>query len=342
MQALPEDDDLSDEEVTVGASSSNAPPGEDHSEAPGARSPAGSGDGAQPPSEGEELAEGQQSPEPLLERRKEPSCPGTLLVSTGSALGSRITMLGGMLAHPCIGVYPYREGPAETIVAAQQAPPVAWERLPRAFHSGLERLGVEQGDLELFFVVTDVSRGAVARARALNVVHHPWCYPSAKPGKTAGSGRHWHVGIHAPPGGGIQTGVAGGRPRGAGPRQRDADPESGAHDSLVPASVHVHPGARGELCCSPNNVRISLPPEAPRPGDLAVFWAACVQDKRERPRACVSLHWLARGAEAAKSMAALAQESPCLGAFLEAAAGQLGKSSAPVRAATAALDSPEL
>jgi len=268
----------------------------------------------------------------VLSRAKEPSCPGTLLVAAGGPLGECITMLGGMLAHPCVGCYPYREGPAPTIVAAQLSAGNGG-CVPAAMRRALAKVGAVEA-FDLFFIVSDVSKGGFARASAFNIVHHPWCFPKVNPGQTIGTGSGWVVGLHVPAGGGLSSEpVSRVRP---GARQKDADPTGATLDALERTSVFVHPGFGGALCCSPNNVRVGM--RRPSPVPVATLWAACARGAgTTKPlRSCVSVHWLVADAVVARNLAAVATEACTLREFLHAAAAELGPETAPVVAATVA------
>lgn len=271
---------------------------------------------------------------PLLSICKEPSCPGTLLVAAGVPLGERITMLGGMLAHPCVGCYPYRDGPAPTIVAAQLSAGTGGG-IPLAVRRSLAKLGADY-TFDFFFIVSDVSKHGLARAAAFNIVHHPWCFPKVAPGQTIGTGAGWMVGLHVPSGGGLEP-EAGPRMGSRGARRRDCDPTGAALDILEPTSVFVHPGFGGTLCCSPNNVRVGL--KRPSAVPVATVWATCARGNgtAKAPRACVSLHWLVASAPIATALTSAATEAATLQDFFGIASSVLEPHSAPLTAvATAA------
>lgn len=271
----------------------------------------------------------------ILELRKQPSCMGSLLASaTKVPLGERVTMLGGMLAHPSVGVYPYRGGPASTIAAVHFQAPGETASLPEVIQQNLAK-HLHGGTLDMFFVVSDMSTGGFANSTAVNIMHHPWCYPHVQSRQTAGAGRLWHVGVHVPKGGGAHV-HATVRPTAS--RRRDAEPESAKADVLAPTSVHVHPGTGGELCCSPNNVRLLLD-RGTGHAPVAVAWAVCVDDAvrpaaagartggRAVPRACVSLHWLVLDAQTAKNLASFTDEAATVRDFVELALEHLGRES---------------
>jgi len=273
----------------------------------------------------------------LLQRKKEPSCPGSLLVSTGSPLGESITMLGGMLAHPYIGIYPYRDGPAETIVAARLAAPGTGVNFPADLRSVVEE-NCSANSLDLIFIVSNISAKVFENAVTFNVVHHPWCYPHAKPGESVGANDAWQIGLHVPEGGEALTSTVTKRAGQPALQQRDADPESAVIDSLAPTRVFVHPGGRGELCCSPNNVRVKLvSPKLP----IAVLWVVCTKPReKKKSRSCVSLHWLISDSKLAKTLATAADEATCLGEFLATATSELGSEAPAVREASVAFGVP--
>merc|ERR1740121_1231586 len=266
----------------------------------------------------------------FAEMPKEQSCPGTFLVSSESSpLSESVTMLGGMLAHPHVGIFPYQTGPAPCILAALAK---GWGELGCLPTDLVRALNGFQfaGGVDFFWVISDLSAKPFVGADIVNVIHHPWCYPRIEPQATIGVDRHWHAGIFpssaqpsigdglfckdrtVPVVGSGTNAVMGIRRGNSAPTVSSGEvvAEGAAIGSLRPPAVYVHPGTEGILCCSPNNIRVH--PAAP---PLTAMWSVCVEERifrstqprgtntDERPlRACMCLHWLVSDKGLAKNL----------------------------------------